>query len=294
MPRSQTAAPPPLDHIVFRSRTVTVGAFRCPPWHPRFQDSGPAENHIFVFPRLAVRLCHDGGRPFLADPGVVTFYNKDQRYSRARVSPEGDACEWFAVAPEVVLDAVNQRDPTTLERPERPFRHTHGPCDTRTYLAQRRLFEHLRSGTPLEALQVEESVMGLLASVLDGADAFWDRHRAVPTERQVVAVERARVLLMERIGEPLHLADIADAVDLSPWHLCRAFRALTGATLHAYRDQLRLQGALARLAAGEDITRVALELGYSSHSHFTWAFRRRFGVPPSSVRCGRRGDIRFK
>ena len=62
--------------------------------------------------------------------------------------------------------------------------------------------------------------------------------------------------------------------------------------LHAYRDQLRLQGALPRLAAGEDITRVALDLGYSSHSHFTWAFRRRFGVPPSSVRRGRR--VHFK
>src|SRR5690349_24760183 len=71
--------PPPLDHVVFRSRIVTVGAFRCPTWHPEFQDSGPAQNHIFVFPRQTVWPSHEGGRPFLADPGVVTLYNLGQR-----------------------------------------------------------------------------------------------------------------------------------------------------------------------------------------------------------------------
>src|SRR5215831_18127888 len=44
----------PLDTIVFQSPTVTIGAFRCPPSHPRFHDSGPIQNDIFVFPRRAV------------------------------------------------------------------------------------------------------------------------------------------------------------------------------------------------------------------------------------------------
>jgi AraC-like DNA-binding protein len=43
--------------------------------------------------------------------------------------------------------------------------------------------------------------------------------------------------------------------------------------------------ALERLDAGErDLTRLALDLGYSSHSHFTDAFRRSFGVTPSTAR----------
>ena len=288
-PSPPRAVPPPLDQVVFRSRIVTVGAFRCPTWHPQFQDSGPAQNHIFVFPRQAVRLCHEGGQPFLADPGVVTLYNRGQRYARARVSAVGDHCEWFAVEARTLVDAVGQHDAAARDRPERPFRHTHGPCGPRTYLAQRRLFEDLRAGEPLDPLLVEERVMELLGDVLDRAYAFWGRARSVrePTKRQIDAVEAARAVLAEHLGDPLHLDRVASATGLSVYHLCRAFRALTGSTLHAYRDQMRLQGALAPLAAGDDITGVALDLGYSSHSHFTWAFRRRFGVPPSAWRRAR-------
>ena len=281
--------PPPLDHVVFRSRIVTVGAFRCPTWHPEFQDSGPAQNHIFVFPRQTVWLCHEGGRPFLADPGVVTLYNRGQRYARAQVSAVGDHCEWFAVEAHTLVDAVSQHDAAARDRPEHPFCHTHGPCGPRTYLAQRRLFEDLRAGVPLDPLCVEERVMVLLGDVLDRTYAFWGRKRAgrEPTKRQNDAVEAARAVLAERLDDPLHLDRVAAATGLSVYHLCRAFRALTGSTLHAYRDQMRLQSALATLEAGDDITRVALDLGYSSHSHFTWAFRRRFGVPPSAWRRAR-------
>ena len=43
--------------------------------------------------------------------------------------------------------------------------------------------------------------------------------------------------------------------------------------------------ALERLAVGaDDLTTLALELGFSSHSHFTDAFRREFGRPPSAAR----------
>jgi AraC-like DNA-binding protein len=82
----------------------------------------------------------------------------------------------------------------------------------------------------------------------------------------------------------LSLSDIAREGDVSVFRVCRVFRAATGSTLHAYRNQMRLQAALERLGGGESLTEVALDLGYSSHSHFTAAFRELFGVTPSSVR----------
>ena len=66
--------------------------------------------------------------------------------------------------------------------------------------------------------------------------------------------------------------------------MCRAFRAVTGSTLHAYRNRLRLQHSLEHVAGGESLLDLALDLGYSSHSHFTAAFRRLFGTTPSRVR----------
>ena len=64
-------------------------------------------------------------------------------------------------------------------------------------------------------------------------------------------------------------------------------RAVTGGTLHAWLVRLRLQVSLERVAEpGCELTEIALDLGFSSHSHFTEAFRRAFGVPPSVFRRG--------
>jgi AraC-like DNA-binding protein len=57
--------------------------------------------------------------------------------------------------------------------------------------------------------------------------------------------------------------------------------------LYRYLTRLRLRAALERLADGaRDLTALALELGFSSHSHFADAFRREFGRTPSDVRNG--------
>ena len=278
--------PRPLDDVVFTSASVTVGAFRCPTWHPSFEDSGAIQNDIFVFPRRGVRLCHEGDRPFLADPGVVTLYNKGQRYSRSAVSPVGDQCEWFAIEHELLVDAVARHDPRIRDRPLSPFRYTYGPCQPGTYLAQRVLFEGLRAGASIDSLCVEETVIDLLSDVLSSVYAFWGAPPREPPvrRRQLEIAEHVRRLLAERLGDPLRLRDIARAVGMSTFHLCRTFRAATGSTLHAYRNQVRLHEALDRLAGGGDLTQIGLDLGYSSHSHFTSAFRGLFGVTPSSAR----------
>ena len=85
---------------------------------------------------------------------------------------------------------------------------------------------------------------------------------------------------------PLSLCALSHAVSLSPFTLCRAFRARTGQTLTRYRDEVGLRLALDRLRdPAVDLTDLALDLGYASHSHFTARFRRRFGIVPSAARA---------
>jgi AraC-like DNA-binding protein len=56
--------------------------------------------------------------------------------------------------------------------------------------------------------------------------------------------------------------------------------------LTCYRHELRLRLALDRLRdPNVDLTDLSLDLGYSSHSHFTARFRRHFGIVPSQVRA---------
>jgi AraC-like DNA-binding protein len=72
---------------------------------------------------------------------------------------------------------------------------------------------------------------------------------------------------------------------VSPYHLSRIFRRSTGSSLHAYQTSLRLREGLRRLSDGEqDLTALALDLGFSDHSHFTNSFRRHFGSAPSKFR----------
>jgi len=57
--------PLPVEHLLFDRPLARVGAFCCPAGHPLFADSGPIVNPIFVFPRTAVWIPHDGRAPFL-------------------------------------------------------------------------------------------------------------------------------------------------------------------------------------------------------------------------------------
>lgn len=60
---------------------------------------------------------------------------------------------------------------------------------------------------------------------------------------------------------------------------------MRGTTIHDYLRRQRLRAALEPLAeTSTDLARLALDLGFSSHSHFTGAFRREFGRTPSPAR----------
>lgn len=75
--------------------------------------------------------------------------------------------------------------------------------------------------------------------------------------------------------------DWCDALGMSRRAFTRLFRAETGLSLSAWRQQACLFAALPRLAAGEAVTGVALDLGYDSAAAFTTMFKRLLGAPPS-------------
>ena len=103
------------------------------------------------------------------------------------------------------------------------------------------------------------------------------------THRELV--EGAKTRLAFSLRQPVRLTALARALHTSPFHLARVFRVETGFTVEGYRRALRLRAALELLPThSSGLTALALELGFSSHSHFTESFRREFGVPPSALR----------
>jgi AraC family transcriptional regulator len=99
-------------------------------------------------------------------------------------------------------------------------------------------------------------------------------------------IDRAKEVLHAHDCERLTLEHVARTVGVSPVYLTQEFSRSEGVPLYRYQLGLRLNRALFELTACESITELALDLGFSSHSHFTSVFRRAFGVTPSDYRAG--------
>jgi AraC family transcriptional regulator len=138
-----------------------------------------------------------------------------------------------------------------------------------------------------DGLALEEASLDLLATALRVGPHEAGAH---PRARHLELVFETKALLLRRFGEPLSLDEVARTVGASPFHLARLFRRHTGFSLHGYRTRVRLLRALERLPEARGaLADLALDLGFSSQSHFTDAFRRAFGVAPGAVapRSGR-------
>lgn len=272
----------PVERLLAETASFALGTFSCAADAPLFRDSGPSSTYCFVFPRTHVRIRHAGATPFLAGPSVVTMYNEGQEYQRAAVSSDGDRCDWVAVRPAILEEALAAVAPSALRGSKRLFPTSHVRSGSAAYLRQRGLFERLaRAGHAVDSLELDETVLSLLEPVIRdacGAARSFDE----PTAGQRALVAEARLLLAHQPERRLALADVAGRLDCSVFHLCRTFRRVEGSTVHRYLLRLRLRLALERLADGRgDLTRIALDAGFCSHSHFTVAFRREFGLTPS-------------
>lgn len=275
-----------MDNLLYQSPLLSIGLFRALPCDPHFENSGPIGGYLLVFPRTSVSITHVGREPVVASPNVVMFYNLGQEYRRGKVSERGDVCEWFAFHPEVIVDALKHYDVTVLDRADRPFRFTHGPSETGTFLQQRMVVEYLLRGESPDALWVEETMLAILdrcLAIRHGRNQRKEAGQINPEHKELVRAMQC--LLTTHFHEPLTLEYLGSALHYSQYQLARIFRQQTGQTIHQYLDQLRVRTALEELTTGEkDLSALAYELGYSSHSHFTAAFKRSFGNPPSRLR----------
>jgi AraC-like DNA-binding protein len=276
----------PLDRVIYKGAGAQVGSFTCAPSDPRFRNSGPIENYVVVFPRNGVWIRHAGSRPFVADPQLSTIYNRGQEYTRESLSPDGDRCDWFAVSPTVAAEIARAFDKRAADNPERPFTREFAACPSDLYLRQRTLFLRLSRGR-IDPFEAEEAVIGIVAEVIAHAQdiAHMPNEPRRTEEARRDLVERARAEIVAHVRRRVTVAALAERLRTSPFHLCRVFRARTGMTLHAYRLEVRQRMLLERLAEpAADLSRIAMELGFSSHSHLTATLRRRARITPSALR----------
>ncbi|KOT44144.1 hypothetical protein ADK41_04545 [Streptomyces caelestis] len=150
-------------------------------------------------------------------------------------------------------------------------------------LAHRLLLARARGGA--DAFTLGECTARLAGEVFAGlapSRAASGRPASAAARRRLTDDARAALAAEPAIG----LAALGRIVGASPHHLSRTFTGVTGITLSAHRDRLRLARALDRLGEGErDLAGLARELGYTDQSHMTRALRRMAGLPPGRLRA---------
>jgi AraC-like DNA-binding protein len=109
-------------------------------------------------------------------------------------------------------------------------------------------------------------------------------HAAVASAGCQRLVDRVKLVLTSDLARRWTLAEIAAEVRGSPVYLTQVFQQVEGLPLYRYQLRLRLARALDLLAQYDDLTALSLNLGFSSHSHFSAAFREAYGRSPSEFR----------
>jgi AraC-like DNA-binding protein len=108
-------------------------------------------------------------------------------------------------------------------------------------------------------------------------ELFCDRQKRLAQER----VQRVIAILQRDLVSPPTLGAIGREVGCSPFHLSRTFSQQAGMTIPQYLRKLRIERAAELLRGGKyNVTEAALEVGYSSLSHFSQAFCQTMGCCP--------------
>jgi AraC-like DNA-binding protein len=245
---------------------IRFGAFRCLPGDWRWTAPNDIGSRAYVvIPKVPVHIEPEGRPSVLATSAEVLFYNPGHRFRRALADPQGDRCLFLAV--------------------DEPVTRSGWSCaqlDSRTFALA--LVLERTSAIGASRLTLDEGVCHLVDRLCNDARARASEGVGTSaTEREHRALaEDAKAVLATRVRETVRLEQVAVALAVSPFHLCRVFRAQTGYTLHGFQTALRLRMALDQLGAFRgDLAALAADLGFAHHSHLSRSFRQAFGYTPS-------------
>jgi AraC family transcriptional regulator len=232
-----------------------------------------ATTHL-VFPYRGVYIHHVGRADAVAEANQVVFINEAQSYRVSHPVEGGDsslsigvsAATLFELAPADYLQANGRA----------AFNRSRLRIDACVQVLAA-LVRHSLTRVFIETLEAETLTIVLLRRALSERTP----RAAVDSVGRQKLVDRAKLVLSSDLGRRWTLAAIAADVGVSPVYLTQVFQQVEGLPLYRYQLQLRLARALDLLGDYVDLTHLALDLGFSSHSHFSAAFKRTYGQTPS-------------
>jgi len=243
--------------------------------HERVAECASA-THL-VFPYRGLYVCHLADTPAVAEAGQVLFLNTDDDYRISHPVPGGDASLAVVIEETMLRELAPKallREGATLT-----FRQQRLRIDSRAQALVALLRHSLRENIA-ESLEAESLALTLAQRSLGPRTT----HAAGASAGRQRLVDRAKLVLASDLSRRWSLADIAAEVGVSAVYLTQVFQQVEGLPLYRYQLRLRLARALDLLGQYDDLSQLSLDLGFSSHSHFSAAFQQAYGRSPTEFR----------
>lgn len=256
------------------TETVTVKDVICNGECRHRSDEECSQATHLVFPYRGVFMRHVGRNDAVAEANQVLFFNQAEGYRISHPVEGGDACLSLAIG-EAVLSELAPRDQVG-DQGALVFRRQRRRVDPRAQALVALLRHSLMRGAA-EMLEAETVALTLVRRALGRRTSHATR---ASLGRQKL-VDRAKLVLSSDPARRWTLAGIATEVGVSPVYLTQVFQQVEAVPLYRYQLRLRLARALDLLGEYDDLTTLAMDLGFSSHSHFSAASRQTYGRTPT-------------
>jgi AraC family transcriptional regulator len=151
------------------------------------------------------------------------------------------------------------------------------------------ILSEMTNETAAGRMYVETASLMLAARIIHGYCDSGSCTLPAPASHPLDHGRLRRVLdyISAHLADEITLADLARVAGLSTFHFARMFTLAIGVSPHRYVSRMRLENAMAEIAAGRlPLAQIALNARFSSQASFTRAFRRATGMTPGEY--GRR------
>src|SRR5262247_4065845 len=264
-------------YSLLKSSTVTIRETYCQGSCRHQSAEECTATTQLVFPYRGVYVRHIGNDQTVAEANQVLFFNAAEGYRVSHPVPGGDASLTLVISEPELRELATRsflRDGAALA-----FRRQRLRIDPRAQALMALLRHSLRQNIA-ESLEAESLALTLAQRALGPRTA----HAAGASVGRRRLADRVKLVLATDLARRWTLAEIAAEVGGSPVYLTQVFKQVEGLPLYRYQLRLRLARALDLLAQYDDLTTLSLDLGFSSHSHFSAAFREAYGRSPSEFR----------
>jgi AraC-like DNA-binding protein len=260
--------------LLLKTKTVTIRDIVCNGECRHKSDEECAHKTSLVYPYRGVFMRHVGRNDTVAEANQVLFFNAGQGYRISHPVDGGDACIDLSIDESLLAELVPGDQVQAGEL--FGFKRQRRRVDPRAQALVALLRHGLRRNVA-ETLEAETLALTLVRRSLGERTS----HAAGASVGRQKLVDRAKLVLSSDLARRWTLAEIATEVGVSPVYLTQVFQQVEATPLYRYQLRLRLARALDLLGEYEDLTALGLDLGFSSHSHFTSSFRQAYGQTPA-------------